>query len=155
MEEEIVANGQPPSSRSPSCLSSSHSPSFVVLPPFLINIFASDHYKYQRDIFHQYSALITPWLFVATISAVAALRTARTPLPLRAAHQGGAQSRAERGNRRVPRGHADIEWLSVRVHGSRTKSPVGREWRPDFPSGRKSRRLGGSPDRDDPEGCAP
>jgi uncharacterized membrane protein len=52
----------------------------VALPPFLINIFSSDHYKYQRDIFHQYSALITPWLFVAAILATAALADGTHPL---------------------------------------------------------------------------
>jgi uncharacterized membrane protein len=52
----------------------------MALPPFLINIFAGDHYKYQRDIFHQYSALITPWLFIAAILAVAALADGTHPL---------------------------------------------------------------------------
>ncbi len=52
----------------------------MALPPFLINIFAGNHYKYQRDIFHQYSALITPWLFVAAILAVAALTDGTHPL---------------------------------------------------------------------------
>ena len=52
----------------------------MALPSFLINIFSSDHYKYQRDIFHQYSALITPWLFVAAILAVAALSDGTHPL---------------------------------------------------------------------------
>ena len=55
-------------------------PLLMALPPFLINIFAGDHYKYQRDIFHQYSALITPWLFVAAILAVAALADGTHPL---------------------------------------------------------------------------
>ncbi len=55
-------------------------PLLIAVPPLLINIFASDHYKYQRDIFHQYSALITPWLFVAAILAVAALADGSHPL---------------------------------------------------------------------------
>ncbi len=55
-------------------------PLLMALPPFLINLFAGDHYKYQRDIFHQYSALITPWLFVAAILAVAALTDGTHPL---------------------------------------------------------------------------
>ncbi|MGI8855323.1 MAG: DUF2079 domain-containing protein [Thermomicrobiales bacterium] len=55
-------------------------PLLMALPPFLINIFAGDHYKYQRDIFHQYSALITPWLFAAAILAVAALADGTHPL---------------------------------------------------------------------------
>ncbi|MCA1669947.1 MAG: DUF2079 domain-containing protein [Thermomicrobia bacterium] len=55
-------------------------PLLMALPPFLINIFAGDHYRYQRDIFHQYSALITPWLFVAAILAVAALADGTHPL---------------------------------------------------------------------------
>jgi uncharacterized membrane protein len=55
-------------------------PLLMALPPFLLNLFASDHYKYQRDIFHQYSALITPWLFVAAILAVAALADGTHPL---------------------------------------------------------------------------
>jgi uncharacterized membrane protein len=55
-------------------------PLLMAAPPFLINIFAGDHYKYQRDIFHQYSALITPWLFVAAILAVAALADGTHPL---------------------------------------------------------------------------
>lgn len=52
----------------------------LVVPPFLINIFASDHYKYQRDIFHQYSALLVPGLFIAAILAVAALADGTHPL---------------------------------------------------------------------------
>jgi uncharacterized membrane protein len=55
-------------------------PLLMALPPFLLNLFAGDHYKYQRDIFHQYSALITPWLFVAAILAVAALADGTHPL---------------------------------------------------------------------------
>ena len=55
-------------------------PLLMAVPPFLINIFSSDHYKYQRDIFHQYSALITPWLFIAAILAVAALADGTHPL---------------------------------------------------------------------------
>ncbi|MHB8647970.1 MAG: DUF2079 domain-containing protein, partial [Thermomicrobiales bacterium] len=55
-------------------------PLLMALPPLLINIFASDHYRYQRDIFHQYSALITPWLFVAAILAVTALADGTHPL---------------------------------------------------------------------------
>ena len=51
-----------------------------MLPPFLINIFSSDHYKYQRDIFHQYSALLVPGLFIAAILAVAALADGTHPL---------------------------------------------------------------------------
>jgi hypothetical protein len=55
-------------------------PLLMAVPPFLLNLFASDHYKYQRDIFHQYSALITPWLFVATVLAVAAISDGTHPL---------------------------------------------------------------------------
>lgn len=55
-------------------------PLLMALPPFLLNLFAGDHFKYQRDIFHQYSALITPWLFVAAILAVAALADGTHPL---------------------------------------------------------------------------
>jgi uncharacterized membrane protein len=55
-------------------------PLLMALPPFLINIFASDHYKYQRDIFHQYSALLVPGLFIAAILAVAALADGTHPL---------------------------------------------------------------------------
>ncbi len=40
------------------------------LPPFLLNILAGPDYAYQRDIFHQYPALIIPWLFVAVVVAV-------------------------------------------------------------------------------------
>ncbi|MDQ6603411.1 MAG: DUF2079 domain-containing protein [Chloroflexota bacterium] len=50
------------------------------LPSFLLNIFASPHYAYQRDIFHQYSAFISPWLFIAAILAVAALADGTHPL---------------------------------------------------------------------------
>lgn len=55
-------------------------PLLLALPPFLINIFAGDHYKYQRDIFHQYSALLVPGLFIAAILAVAALANGTHPL---------------------------------------------------------------------------
>lgn len=50
------------------------------LPSFLLNIFAGSHYAYQRDIFHQYSAFITPWLFIAAILAVGALADHTHPL---------------------------------------------------------------------------
>lgn len=55
-------------------------PLIIALPPFLLNLFAGDRFQYQRDIFHQYSALITPWLFVAAILAVAALARGTHPL---------------------------------------------------------------------------
>lgn len=52
----------------------------VAVPPFLLNIFAGPHYAYQRDIFHQYSAFISPWLFIAAIFAVASLTDGTHPL---------------------------------------------------------------------------
>ncbi len=52
----------------------------AALPSFLLNIFAGPHYAYQRDIFHQYSAFISPWLFIAAILAVAALADGTHPL---------------------------------------------------------------------------
>lgn len=69
-------------------------PLLMAAPPFLINIFAGDHFKYQRDIFHQYSALITPWLFVAAILAVANLTRGTHPLYRLAPRIKGALSRA-------------------------------------------------------------
>lgn len=45
----------------------------VALPPLLLNLLAGPNYAYQRDIFHQYPALITPWLWVAAVLAVAGL----------------------------------------------------------------------------------
>jgi len=58
----------------------------AALPSFLLNIFASPHYAYQRDIFHQYSAFISPWLFIAAILAVAALADGTHPLYRLAPH---------------------------------------------------------------------
>jgi uncharacterized membrane protein len=55
-------------------------PLILALPSFAINIFASDHYKYQRDVFHQYSALIVPGLFIAAILAVASIADGTHPL---------------------------------------------------------------------------
>lgn len=52
----------------------------IAVPPFLLNIFAGPHFQYQRDIFHQYSAFITPWLFIAAIFAVGALMDGTHPL---------------------------------------------------------------------------
>lgn len=45
----------------------------IALPPFLINLFSGPTYAYQRDIFHQYPELITPWLWVAAVLAVASI----------------------------------------------------------------------------------
>lgn len=45
----------------------------VALPPLLLNLLAGPNYAYQRDIFHQYPALITPWLWVAAVLAVGGL----------------------------------------------------------------------------------
>jgi len=72
----------------------------VALPPLLLNLLAGPNYAYQRDIFHQYSALITPWLWVAAVVAVAALargdhrlyRLLRLPRRLR--RQGNRDGRA-------------------------------------------------------------
>lgn len=50
------------------------------LPPFLLNILAGPDYAYQRDIFHQYSSLIIPWLFVAAVVAVAHFAAGSHPL---------------------------------------------------------------------------
>lgn len=52
----------------------------MAAPPFLLNIFAGPKYAYQRDIYHQYPALIVPWLFVAAILAAAALADGTHPL---------------------------------------------------------------------------
>ncbi len=52
----------------------------VAGPSFLLNFFAGPPFADQRDIFHQYSAFITPWLFVAAILAVAAIARGTHPL---------------------------------------------------------------------------
>ena len=55
-------------------------PLLMAAPPFLINLFAGPPFADQRDIFHQYSAFLTPWIFVAAILAVAALARGTHPL---------------------------------------------------------------------------
>ena len=72
-------------------------PLLMALPPFLLNLFAGERFAYQRDIFHQYSALITPWLFVAAILAVAALASGTHPLYRRAPRLSVAVRRAPYG----------------------------------------------------------
>lgn len=52
----------------------------MAIPSFLLNLFAGAPFADQRDIFHQYSAFITPWLFVAAILAVAAIAGGTHPL---------------------------------------------------------------------------
>ncbi len=52
----------------------------MAAPSFLLNFFAGAPFADQRDIFHQYSAFITPWLFVATILAVAAIARGTHPI---------------------------------------------------------------------------
>ncbi|MDQ2784228.1 MAG: DUF2079 domain-containing protein [Chloroflexota bacterium] len=52
----------------------------IAAPSFLLNFFAGAPFADQRDIFHQYSAFITPWLFVAVILAVAALAQGTHPI---------------------------------------------------------------------------
>jgi hypothetical protein len=52
----------------------------LALPSFLINIFSSEHYRYQRDIFHNYAALLVPGIFIAGILAVGSLADGTHPL---------------------------------------------------------------------------
>ncbi|MGI8687724.1 MAG: DUF2079 domain-containing protein [Thermomicrobiales bacterium] len=52
----------------------------MALPSFLLNLFAGVPFADQRDIFHQYSAFIIPWLFVAAILAVATIARGTHPL---------------------------------------------------------------------------
>lgn len=52
----------------------------IAAPTILLNILSGPAYAYQRDIYHQYSALAIPGLFIATILAVATMSDGTHPI---------------------------------------------------------------------------
>ncbi len=52
----------------------------IAAPPLLLNLLSGPAYAYQRDIYHQYSALAIPGLFIATILAVATISDGTHPV---------------------------------------------------------------------------
>ncbi len=52
----------------------------IAAPTILLNLLSGPNYAYQRDIYHQYSALAVPGLFIATLLAVATIRDGTHPI---------------------------------------------------------------------------
>jgi len=52
----------------------------IAAPTIFLNILSGPAYAYQRDIYHQYSALAVPGLFIATILAVTTISDGTHPI---------------------------------------------------------------------------
>jgi len=51
----------------------------IAAPTILLNLLSGPDYAYQRDIYHQYSSLAVPGLFIATILAVTSITNGTHP----------------------------------------------------------------------------